>query len=851
MTRKRSREGTAYYEYLEKIRPDRARFILALPRSEFLSLFSGAAQQQGNAGSDEIPGSVKADGTGKWWEPATFDWYYGSVMKMLSEHARSNYKGVERKYKPKSGGDGRAHVVGFGLQLCHSKLRNFLAEGLLRDYDMVNAHPSLLLDLSKEWGLQLPALAKYVENRAACLDEMQLSKKDILVRLNLDNPRGSGKTELERKLMAEFAEARTFAYGKFAEDHPTKNKDNPKASVLNKILNIRENGVLAEKVKAIDGLKVCIPMFDGFLTDLQVPNVDGATEGSISWKEKPIVNNITVDGVDGGAADTPENREGGRNDEVNANRILSGFKGRIFQTSTFGTFGLMMYDARGGFWTFNPMEHKRLVHERSADLLVDNSKNGDKTFRTLYSDAYSLVTCKAPMLRFDEFLGKSKGKLLFRNGVLDMRTFEMLPHDPGFYFFHRIDRDYDVNHFRKDTSLVEEVRTRIFDKPFTDEEKRNYVIEFYARALAGHIEDRRCMALLGQTKTGKGKQTSLLQKAAGDFVGSFNTEAIVSSAAKANREPALQWGWLRNGDLYLTRLMIANEVEMTNDHIGHRTKTRPLNGNAIKRLVSGGTDDIQMRDLYQPQIKCPNQATMIMLANDLPKVNPADDALLDRFSIVEFDRSASSKIKEDNETHFVGDDSIDSFVERIDVCDAFICLLCIYYAETIKEGKSVLMPKPDCVISATHERATDGGGSLEDWLWKRYEKYSGDVVQDFGNGKISTKGEPLFDKAKVKDWYVTFRSIHDEWGADGNKVTTTEFGRQLKRLGLYKWDTRINVDAGKWQKVDCYVGIRAMQEGADDDVQDDSDAMQDDEETVQEDDAQDDEEMAVQEEDCN
>lgn len=505
----RTKSRTVMFEYLEKVRPDRSEIILKrLSQSDFLALFS-KKRSSPVPNDDGVPdGEANVGDANEWKEwhsPAVFETYYQSLMKMLAEHKRKNYAGIARRYTQRSGGDGRAYVEGFGLQRCHGALRNFLTEGLMHDYDIVNAHPTLLLAMSKEWGLQLPALERYVGDRAACLDEMQLSKKDVLIRLNCDaSPQWNAKTDLERQLVVDFAEARTYAFGRFSEEYPSTNENNPKASALNKVLNARENAVLAEKLNSIPNLETCVPMFDGFLTDLEI-DMEAGPQGTVKWIDKAIVNTIEVDD------DAADFGGGGRNDEVNAERTLQFFKGRIFRTN----FGLMMYDEDRGTWTMDDEMHMRLIQTKSGEFFVDTSTNQDKSFRALYNDAIKLIKCKAPEKRLADLLGMAKGKLCFRNGVLDMRTITMSEHKPEYYFFQRIDRDFPIQSKESPGYPVleeraREVRAVLFDKPFTDVEKRDFVLECEARGLAGHVEDRRCLVLLGKTMTGKGKVTELL-----------------------------------------------------------------------------------------------------------------------------------------------------------------------------------------------------------------------------------------------------------------------------------------------------------------------------------------------------
>ena len=94
-----------------------------------------------------------------------------------------------------------------------------------------------------------------------------------------------------------------------------------------------------------------------------------------------------------------------------------------------------MYNEDNGLWTFNAKEHKCII-EKYSRLLFPNiyEKDDKKSFNTLYKSAYELFEAKAETLSCCEWFADDTqiGYLLFKNGVLDMVNFKLLPFDPKY-----------------------------------------------------------------------------------------------------------------------------------------------------------------------------------------------------------------------------------------------------------------------------------------------------------------------------------------------------------------------------------------------------------------------------------
>ena len=197
--------------------------------------------------------------------------YIECVMEYLKEVKENNYI-IKRNYKYGQAllkhKQGRMFVKAFGVQSLQFRLRGFLLNGLWNDYDMKNAHPTLLLKMVEEHSQDLDTmyLKEYVQNRKKVLEKHNLDKLDILKSINCDKPFRTSK-EFLKGFDKEIKKIQEFFYNLYKNKYETTNKDNPKGSTLNKLLCIRENNVLQKVIRYCkeNDVQVCCPMFDGLL----------------------------------------------------------------------------------------------------------------------------------------------------------------------------------------------------------------------------------------------------------------------------------------------------------------------------------------------------------------------------------------------------------------------------------------------------------------------------------------------------------------------------------------------------------------------------------------------------------
>jgi hypothetical protein len=105
-----------------------------------------------------------------------------------------------------------------------------------------------------------------------------------------------------------------------------------------------------------------------------------------------------------------------------------------------------------------------------------------------------------------------------------------------------------------------------------------------------------------------------------------------------------------------------------------------------------------VRKLYVNPFEVINKSMPILLLNDIPEVDGADDAYIRRANYISYDRSSLTTI-DDNENYFVADNTIDDFIDDPYIIDSYVYLICRKYANSCINR----LPRPESVISISKQ----------------------------------------------------------------------------------------------------------------------------------------------------
>ncbi len=177
---------------------------------------------------------------------------------------------INKKYKITSG---RCYVRGFGLQSLQKEVRDFLLyDENCYDFDIVNAIPSILLYFAEINNICTPQLKIYIEQRQNILNDYGLTKNDIIINLNQDNPKT--KNNFMKLLNDDFMKIKNFIknnpnYNKY---NSSENSNNPLSSKLSKILYEYETTIIQKVINILPENSVNALTFDGFIYTGENPN---------------------------------------------------------------------------------------------------------------------------------------------------------------------------------------------------------------------------------------------------------------------------------------------------------------------------------------------------------------------------------------------------------------------------------------------------------------------------------------------------------------------------------------------------------------------------------------------------
>lgn len=199
-------------------------------------------------------------------------------------------------------------------------------------------------------------------------------------------------------------------------------------------------------------------------------------------------------------------------------------------------------------------------------------------------------------------------KLCFNNGFYDFKNKELKNYDTDTHTTIKINRDFKTPNKKTIEEVYEKILNPIFNN---DKEIMNTWLNYIARGLAGHIEDKNWGVGMGERDCGKGVLVGMLENCFGEYCRSTNSENFLFKKGQGDSAKSLSW----LVPFEFRRLLLTNEIT-----IGENTK---INGNVIKKLSSGG-DKIEARVNHKDEINFKIQARVCMFCNDLPPIEPAD-----------------------------------------------------------------------------------------------------------------------------------------------------------------------------------------------------------------------------------
>ena len=301
-----------------------------------------------------------------------------------------------------------------------------------------------------------------------------------------------------------------------------------------------------------------------------------------------------------------------------------------------------------------------------------------------------------------------------------------------------------------DWSAHSELMNRLF--AHIDDSVRRYLLESIAWALRGN-PSRVFMVLLGESGGGKSTLIAALQSALGIYTSTVNEDAFTRKRNTSGLAPSIE------NLIAPRRLAFLPEA--------NKALYDPERLKAIS-----GSDRITWRPLYRPERTDRVTATVMMVANHLPRFDGTDDALMERMRVLPYPSIPATDRDASMINAFVGNSEI-AIVARQSLV-----------VEIVKAGSKLTSPPaaPPFVRNATQDAMTDLIG--EAGLWIREN-----VIQR-KDGRLSTSGlwaaiRREFDadaKDKVVGGLTRQNAVRLVSGAHG-KTQSVRDPRENNRIG--------------------------------------------------------------------
>jgi len=648
-------------------------------------------------------------------------------LKMLTRYKRGRKHGceVEVVYHLGSGCEelqiGRLYAKdGQGIQAFPFDIRNPLCAERYFDVDFDNCHYRLMSELCKRWEQKHESVDVYINTREESLKKVSSNRGVAKVAflkvayggqmdLCYDNFKEDGiMPEGDKTLLVditvEIANIITYLKGKFPAIHKfaikkakqKKPPGNPDFTLLALVLQTEERKcILAlDEYLQSKGRSVDVLIHDGCYVrklpgEVVFPDdiINGAEEYvfqktgfRIPTKVKPIEHNYAAPTSDKSLilpADVLAN------DDFAAKRFYALAKEFLGKQNG----AVYAFDKTDGLWK-DDLSH--LVHQYRDKLVW---KQYTLTGQNVI-DYGGNVRHRNEMLKLlpnyveeKSFSAKSAiGKLLFKNGIYNFDTGIFTEgFDPTLFFKGRIDRDFSPV---RDSELEAQIYKYLFVDPYLTDQlpQAKFYLTAIARAIYGDYNAKRCYITVGRPNCGRGLLTLALTSAFGSFISIFNPGCLLHTSNTGEDNPKAN-SWLV--PLVEKRIIIGNEIELSG---------RFIDGNRLKSLASGG-DDVIARQNYEKDTKFSIICTAFILLNDLPKIKPADEGLMNRVCVNELRKTC--KAVPTHETEILEDRTLKDKFQDPKWLDAFFWIIADAWTAFATTDRAA--PKPLAMIEDTKE----------------------------------------------------------------------------------------------------------------------------------------------------
>nr|VAV82195.1 DNA replication protein [Guarani virophage] len=630
--------------------------------------------------------------------------YYRKIFKTTSNPLNNDEVGfIKVKYfhSDKLEDTGRVYAEkGRSLQSFKKAIRAFINNGINLDIDMKNSHPTLITQYCKKNKILCPFLDDYVRRREKRLEDVMVfhkisrdQAKELILRLcylgsyKIPNDDGTSykpkktlefleKFKEEAEIIADrIAKKEKELYAKIKDNDDCKNK---KAVILSVLAQQLEHSCLMEMYNFFTSKKIRVSTlcFDGMLINGINGNISDLLREcenfvyeqinyKINLEEKPMEHKLKFEvPIFSDYVDSDSDCQIKLFELVGKNK----FK---FCNGVLWVFD----DQTGMFENSNHVVFRYLKrYKEYFNFIISTDDDGNHKTKNYATDEVlrkKIIGFIKDECQDNEWMLKTQtsslGYLLFKDGIYNFNTSTFTEgFDPNIVFKFRVPWKFP----KYDKELIKKAYKLSFGALFDNPKP---FITSLACALAGEIKLKKIYFCPGKPNAGKSYLIKMLQYCFGDYIGTINGENI-SYNSKDSRDEAAKYRWA-----YLlanTRIVMSSEISMK----------KSIDGNMIKKFASAG-DKIVGRKHCESEISFTPNFTIFCMFNDIPEIEPHDEAVSNRLVYHEFPY-VFVKEEELNEKPYnkLKDNDLDSKFETKDFASGFIHILLDAYKNYLENG---------------------------------------------------------------------------------------------------------------------------------------------------------------------
>jgi P4 family phage/plasmid primase-like protien len=264
-------------------------------------------------------------------------------------------------------------------------------------------------------------------------------------------------------------------------------------------------------------------------------------------------------------------------------------------------------DAAGRFFAYNGTFWEEMT-EASLKALVFSHFPGSNNTRRVEVIHYLCALCHR---RDHSWERVADHEVPFRNGVLDVLSGRLRPHRAEDYLESVIPWDYD--RAARESDALQEYFNSCFGE--TDIERPRALQEFAGYVLMHHAKYKKALFLYGPTDSGKSQFALLLRQLVG-------RDACCALSVEAMDDP------MRRAVLVGKLLNVLTELPAD----------AMIRDGGFKQLVSTG-DPIEINPKHHKPFSYQPVAKLVIVSNDLPRINDRTEATVNRLLVVPFTRT--------------------------------------------------------------------------------------------------------------------------------------------------------------------------------------------------------------------